>query len=156
MDQAELSIWDGPATMEHFADIRSVFHAAYPRRSVADHRDLLTRQAASYGFMACVASVGGRLVGCAYGLPLQLGTLWWRDLSAHLGDDFVWEDGLRTFALLELCVSPLAPVALRAELLRVLLARRRESRVTTHSSTAAAVLPWRSCGDDVWVLALPV
>ncbi len=49
MSAAELRVWDGPATMEHFADVRGVYHLAHPRHSLADHRDLLTRQAAAPG-----------------------------------------------------------------------------------------------------------
>ncbi|MCE0535850.1 hypothetical protein LWF15_10030 [Kineosporia rhizophila] len=159
MTAAELSIWNGSTTMEHFADIRGVFHAAFPRRSLADHRDVLTRQAAAHGFMACVASVGGQVVAVAYGVPLQLGTVWWRDLEAHLSADFVWEDGLRTFAVLEVFVAPAFPPALGGQLLRSLLRQRRERRATTRSPAAVGSLPWRSCGTaetQMWVLALPL
>ncbi|GAA3623377.1 hypothetical protein GCM10022223_45430 [Kineosporia mesophila] len=166
MNAAELSIWDGSATMEHFADVRGAFHVAYPRRSVADFRDALTVQAASAGFMAVAAYEGRALVGCVYGLPLSSGGPWWAGLDPHQSDDFVFEDGLRTFALLEFCGPPGGDTALGGRLVRALLSRRREKRATTKSPAVTGVnsLPWGRCGSvpgsygdvPVSVLGLPI
>ncbi|MBT0770759.1 hypothetical protein KIH74_17585 [Kineosporia sp. J2-2] len=165
MSAAELSFWDGPATMEHFADVRAMFHAAFPRDSLADHRDALTRQAASPGFATVAASAGGEMVGCVWGVPLQLGTPWWQDLEPRPDDDFTLEDGRRTFAVLELCVARGHDGELGARLLHALLGRRRETRATTKSSAVSGVraLAWQVSGRtptrtgdvEVRVLGLP-
>ncbi|GAB2819107.1 GNAT family N-acetyltransferase [Streptomyces daliensis] len=81
-------------------------------------------------FAAVAATVGGRLVGYAYGAPLRAGSGWWDDVSPRPDEAFVAEDGGRTFALSELLVDQAhRGTGLAERLHRELLEGRPERRV---------------------------
>ncbi|GGZ23156.1 hypothetical protein GCM10010387_15320 [Streptomyces inusitatus] len=63
-----------------------------------------TVHAAQQGIRLVLARDGDDVVGFAYGYPLPSITGWWRNVDRPLSDDFMREDGIRTWAILELAV----------------------------------------------------
>jgi GNAT superfamily N-acetyltransferase len=74
---------------------------------------------------------GAELVGYAYGVPLAPTTMWWTGLIEPLPDEFVAEDGTRTFAVNEIMVrAPWRRRGVAKVLHDALLDGRPEQRAT--------------------------
>jgi ribosomal protein S18 acetylase RimI-like enzyme len=138
MTEPTLAHLDGHAILERFAEIRTVYAAAFPHNSLEDHRWRTSRQAASPGFEAVVAQAGdGEIIGFAYGLPLAADSSWWNGLTPDPGEGFTTETGARTFAVIDLAVLPdHRGRGLGRRLMDELLRGRPEERATlaTHPS----------------------
>jgi GNAT superfamily N-acetyltransferase len=58
------------------------------------------------GFRLTTAWAGDEHIGFGYGFLLPAGTRWWAGLAEPVSEDFAWEDGNRTFALIDFGVLP--------------------------------------------------
>jgi ribosomal protein S18 acetylase RimI-like enzyme len=138
MTEPTLAHLDGHATLERFAEIQTVYSAAFPRNSLEDHAWRTSRQAASPGFEAVIAlTEDGQIIGFAYGLPLAADSSWWNGLTPDPGQGFTTETGARTFAVIDLAVLPVhRGRGLGRRLMDELLRGRPEERATlgTHPS----------------------
>jgi ribosomal protein S18 acetylase RimI-like enzyme len=127
---------DGPGTLAMFDEVQTVYHAAFPSYDLADHRTRTTRQAKSPGFsMVTARTSDGEMLGFAYGLPLSAQSTWWSGLDPSPDDGFVRENGARTFAVIDLCVTSQAQGhGLGHQLMDALLDSRPEERATLASA----------------------
>jgi ribosomal protein S18 acetylase RimI-like enzyme len=122
---------DGAATLGRLEEIQSVYAAAFPGYSLADHETRTRAQASRSGFKAVTATDSGRMAGMAYGLPLAEGSSWWADLDPPRAEEFITETGRRTFAVIDLAVLPShRGKGLGRRLMDELLAGRQEERAT--------------------------
>ncbi|MFI9362409.1 GNAT family N-acetyltransferase [Kitasatospora sp. NPDC053057] len=107
------------------------------------------------GFRLVLARSGAALVGFAFGVLLQSDSRWWNGLG--LDDDFIREDGRRTFVIREIAVAPErrrqglgrelhAAVLEGARVERVTLAVRPEAQAAMKMYEA---LGYRELGDKV-------
>ncbi|MCX2971190.1 MULTISPECIES: GNAT family N-acetyltransferase [Streptomyces] len=71
---------------------------------VAEFADHYRRHTLRAGMRLVLARQGAEVVGFAYGYPLPSETRWWANVREPLAEDFVREDGSRTWAMLELAV----------------------------------------------------
>ncbi|TQS43884.1 GNAT family N-acetyltransferase [Cryptosporangium phraense] len=80
-------------------------HLSDPFYSVERFADRFAGHSNRSGFRLVTGSIGGALVGYAYGGPLGRTTRWWDGLRDDVPADALVEDGTRTFALNEIMVQ---------------------------------------------------
>lgn len=73
-------------------------------RDVAEFIERFQRQAQRPGFRMAIAYDGETVVGFSFGYYLPPDTQWWAGALEPLPEDFVREDGERTFVIIELAV----------------------------------------------------
>jgi GNAT superfamily N-acetyltransferase len=97
-----------------------------------DHfRDRALVQFQSPGFAMVIATVGSEVVAFTYGVPLRSGSTWWKGIRPDPAPGFTTETGTRSFAVIELLVTPaLQGQGLGRQLLADLLDDRPEERAT--------------------------
>jgi len=107
-------------------------------------------QARKSTFLAALARAEeGEPVGMAYGYPLGAKTGWWDQLTEPVAEDLRWEDGRRTFGLMELAVrAPWRRRGVARHLHEALLGGTTAERVllNVHPESAAALAAYRSWG----------
>ncbi|GAA4143711.1 GNAT family N-acetyltransferase [Actinomadura keratinilytica] len=131
MGALELERLDGAGTRSCFAEIQAVYAEAFPDYDLADHERRTSRQTESSGFEAVIARIDRVLVGFVYGLPLSAGTGWWAGLEPPPPPGFTTETGARTFAVIDLAVTPSCRGrGIGRRLMDELLRPRREDRAT--------------------------
>ena len=131
MTNWELALRDGRETLDLLPEIQPVYHAAFPDWDLVDHARRTTAQAQSAGFATVTAHSAGELVGFVYGLPLSAEMPWWKGLDPAGPDGFTAENGSRTFAVIDLAVTPGARGrGLGRTLMDELLSSRTEERAT--------------------------
>lgn len=85
----------------------------------------------SPGFEMIVATSGPLIVAFTYGVSLRAGSSWWKGIRPEPSPDFTVETGKRTFALIELLVTPeWQGQGIGSQLLRDVLDSRPEERAT--------------------------
>ncbi|MFJ5265912.1 GNAT family N-acetyltransferase [Streptomyces sp. NPDC088387] len=99
---------------------------------VAEFIDHYRVQAQRPGMRLVLAREGEEVVGFTYGYFLAPDTRWWQNLQdVRLPDEFTWEDGQRTFVIIELAVrKPWRRCGIAAELHARLLEGVDAERVT--------------------------
>ncbi|WP_173872806.1 GNAT family N-acetyltransferase [Streptomyces albus subsp. chlorinus] len=73
-------------------------------RDVAEFIDHFHVHAQRPGIRLVLARDADEVVGFAYGYLLASDTRWWANVQEPLPDDFTWEDGTRTWVIIELGV----------------------------------------------------
>lgn len=98
VDTALVPLWE---------DVYATQVATDPFFSTPRFLERLRGYASAPGFALVTASHAetGRVVGVAFGYPLQPGARWWNGLQTHVPDGFTDEDGHRTFAINEIMVT---------------------------------------------------
>lgn len=113
--------------------IREIYLGVFTKERF--RKKILEEYAGLRGFRIITAWAGDELVGFAYGSSLPPDSLWWKDVKETLSEEFVKEDGNRTFALFDFVVkSNLRGQGLGSQLHARLLEGRGEERVTLLSS----------------------
>ncbi|MFI5955738.1 GNAT family N-acetyltransferase [Cryptosporangium sp. NPDC051539] len=79
-------------------------HLSDPFYSVERFADRFAGHSNRTGFRLVTGSIGGQLIGYAYGGPLAAATRWWEGMREDVPADALTEDGSRTFALNEIMV----------------------------------------------------
>lgn len=113
--------------------IRKIYLSVFTKERF--RRKIVEEYAGLPGFRIITAWAGDELVGFAYGSSLPADSLWWKDVKETLSEEFVEEDGSRTFALFDFVVkNNLRSQGLGSRLHTRLLEGRKEKRVTLLSS----------------------
>ncbi|MCX4546745.1 GNAT family N-acetyltransferase [Streptomyces sp. NBC_01565] len=107
-----ITVTDTVTAGRELDDLAPVYEAVFAEppynegpRDVAEFLERYQREHKTPGFRLVLARDGGKLAGFAYGLPLASTTGWWSGfLDTDLPEEFIREDGRRTFVVMELAV----------------------------------------------------
>ncbi|MET9491038.1 GNAT family N-acetyltransferase [Nocardia sp. NPDC006630] len=142
--QLHFEHFDAIQAQEHREEVEAIFRGSYLEaihsgmavespQAFMQRFDAYTAPNRPTGFELVIARRGEQPCGQAWGWPLQRNTAWWGGLMLDSDDidEFIVEDGTRTFALSEIMVhSELAGQGIAQALHNELLDSRPESRAT--------------------------
>jgi ribosomal protein S18 acetylase RimI-like enzyme len=138
MATASVRVGGAEVARAHFDDVCALYDEVFsvpPFRWVPEeaehHRQSLAGLMTNPTFTIAVAIDGGRLVGFAYGVALQVATGWWQGFDPPLEEPLTAEHEGRSFALIDLAVQERSRgTGLGRGLVDALLGARPEERAT--------------------------
>ncbi|QDY77491.1 GNAT family N-acetyltransferase [Streptomyces qinzhouensis] len=147
MNEILVEALDGAGAAREEASFMLVYGDAFaepPYKKTAAEVDANARrfrsQVRKTTFRAALARTGdGEPVGIAYGYPLGPGTGWWDRLTTPVTPELRYEDGHRTFGLIELAVrAPWRRLGVARRLHEAVLLNAPEERVLLNARPDAA------------------
>lgn len=151
-DQVTVQRREGTAAADLLDEILPAYEEVYVEppycegpRDVADFIERFQRQVQRPGFRMAVAYSGSSVVGFSFGYRLPADTQWWAGALEPLPEDFVREDGERTFVIIELAVrAPWRRQGVAAQLHGALLDGLAAQRVALTARPEPEAAPARS------------